>query len=52
MVEITHIPNSLETYPSVNVLTRYPVAPNKTANKGIAKKKVTKTEIIRIVSLL
>ena len=52
MVEITHIPSSLETYPSVNVFTRWPVAPNKTASKGIAKKKVTKTEITRIVSLL
>ena len=44
--------NSLEMFPSVNKFTKKPVAPNKIASNGTATKKVTITEIIRIVSLL
>ena len=44
--------SSLEKYPAVSVFTKYPVAPKKTASRGTAIKKVVKTVITRIVSLL
>ena len=39
-------------YPSDKMFTKKPVAPKKTASKGIATKKVTRTVIILKVSLL
>ena len=50
--EMIHMLNSLETYPSVSIFTKKPVEPNNIASKGTATKKVTITEMIRIVSLL
>ncbi len=50
--EITHILNSRVIAPLEIILTRKPVAPNKVASKGTLIKKVTRTVIILIVSLL